>query len=199
MPEAYFVARSLGVDLDYIAPADLGVIVGDDTALDSRDGDTSYINVKRERDITGIEIDLTEMPFRWEPLGLVPGVSSIISMTLEAEYRSDEDATGSGSSVGLASMVDAVEFSMTAPFFTASTTYVYDTRPALFAENIISGAPWRIVPVVPSPNVVNSFRFTYLRVVIVYGEPRLRQKNRGSIRQKNKAARQDSIRSKSFY
>jgi hypothetical protein len=198
MPEAYFVARYLGVDLDYIAPADLGVIVGDDTALDTRDGDTSYINVKRERDITGIEIDLTEMPFRWEPLGAVPSVGSITAMTLEAEYRTDEDATG-GSSVSLASMVDGVEFSMTGPFFTASLAYVYDTRPALFAANVVSGVPWRVVPLTPAPNTVNSFRFTYLRMVITYGEPRLRQKNRGSIRQKNKAARQDSIRSKSFY
>jgi hypothetical protein len=203
-----WVARFLGADFG-INPdstiTGLGDIVGGDDALDTHDGDTSYIRLMREGVLSGpLPHEHTAMTFRWVLLeGIPPPPSTVTSITVEGAMRRDDDATPDTSSglnfavyqpTGLGLLVWGV-FGFEPDTYKDQSTSLATTAAPYFDPDYV----WDITPGVPDPQFVQATRLTYLRAIIEGGQPRLRQKNRGSIRQKNKAARQDSIRSKSFY
>jgi hypothetical protein len=204
-----WVARHLGEDFGVTPDGTItgpGDIVGGDTALDTHDGDTSYIAVQREGFLSDtLPHEHTVMTFRWELLeGIAPAPSTVTSITVEGAMRRDDTATPDTSSglqfavylpSGLALFVWGVFAFEPGLTYKDQSTSLSPTAAPYFDPDLV----WDIVPQVPDPQFVQATRLTYLRAIIEGGQPRLRQKNRGSIRQKNKAARQDSIRSKSFY
>jgi hypothetical protein len=195
-----YVARHLGVDTGTISGT-VGTIVGGDDALDTRDGDTSYVVVTRE--VPGGVVVQTQIPFRWEKLsGPTPSPSTTQSITLEGEYRKDDSSTSTPAFAVLGITWDGIDVSVPGPWGFASTTdYAFGTSSIdpFYTEALTDGRPWRVIPAEPGLNLLNAFRLTYLIAIIEGGTPRLRQKNRDSIRARNRASRQRGIRARGYY
>jgi hypothetical protein len=178
MSTTVYVARSLGVDASEVTiPATVGTIVGGDDALDSRDGDTSYIHIRRVGPVHPDFPDHTQMPFRWEKLsGPTPNPSTTTSITLEGECRKGDDSTAASFAV-LGLTWDGVGVSVPAPWGFATPDYVFGTSSVdpFYTEALTDGRPWIIAPAEPAFASIVSFRLTYLIAVIESGARPLRQ------------------------
>ena len=202
MSTSVWVARELGEDTTWFAPPweSVGTIVGGDDALDTDDGDTSYVVVSEDQIVLPY---VQEMPFVWERIsGDAPAPGTVRSMVVDVVYRMDDTHTAEGPAAAvLGTRDDGDEVTVATWAFAESTDWELQSNSVstYYATHVIDGRSWNIQAFAPGFVGLLAMRITYLRLTMETGEPRLRQKNRGSIRQKNKAARQDSIRSKSFY
>ena len=202
MSTSIWVARELGVDTSWFNPPweSAGPIVGGDDALDTDDGDTSYVVVSEDQIVLPY---VQEMPFVWERIsGTAPPPGGVTSMTIDVVYRQDDTHTAEGPAAAvLGTRDDGEEVGVVTWAFAESTDWETQSNSVdtYYATHVIDGRSWNIQAFAPGFVGLLAMRITYLRLTMETGQPRLRQKNRGSIRQKNKAARQDSIRSKSFY
>jgi hypothetical protein len=199
-----YVARFLGVDTGAMTGAAVvGTIVGGDDALDTRDGDTSYVIVRRDGALAPSFPTHTEIPFRWEKVsGPTPNPSTTTSITLESEYRKDDATDQATAFATLGTTWDGIGTSMPAPWgFAFTTDYVLGTSSVdpFYTEALTDGRPWVISPAEPGLTTVLAFRLTYLVAVVEGGESHLRQKNRDSIRARNRASRQRGIRARGYY
>jgi hypothetical protein len=158
MATTVYVARSLGVD----PPTHMvGEIVGGDDALDTDDGDTSYVRVSW----LAFAADWSEVPFRWHRLsGPVPSAPSVTTITIEGVIRKDEVTTVGSAFANLGSGGVA----LTSAWFTNSLTYVAQARTLspLQVGLVTSGVAWSIQPFSPGAFDSMGMRFTYLRCVI---------------------------------
>jgi hypothetical protein len=197
-----WVPRQLGEDTTWFDPPweSAGPIVGGDDALDTDDGDTSYVVVSEDQIVLPY---VQEMPFVWERIsGTAPSPASVTSMVIDVVYRKDDSHTAEGSAAAtLGTRDEGIAVGVVTWAFAESTDWETQSNSVstYYATHVIDGRSWNIQAFAPGFIGLLAMRITYLRLTMEGGEPRLRQKNRGSIRQKNKAARQDSIRSKSFY
>ena len=202
MNTSVWVPRELGADESWFAPPweSVGPIVGGDDALDTDDGDTSYVVVSEDQIVLPY---VQEMTFVWQRIsGTAPVPGNVTSMTVDVVYRMDDTHTAEGPAAAVLGTRDDGEAVTVVTWAAAESTdweLQSNSVDTYYATHVIDGRSWNIEAFAPGFIGLLALRITYLRLTMEAGEPRLRQKNRGSIRQKNKAARQDSIRSKSFY
>lgn len=191
-----YVARSLGVDTGIMTSgATVGTIVGGDDALDTSDGDTSYVMVSEDAGVLGSP--KTQIPFRWEPVGAHAPLASVTSMTVTAELRKDDAATNPNGWVIFGTGGSAL-LTLIAP---SGTTYGLDADNPIstfYASAVIDGDPFLLASFVPGFTLYAATRITYLRLFMEAGTPYLRQRNRGRVRSRLRADRQRSIRSRGF-
>ena len=208
MSTSIWVARFLGEEFG-ISPdttiTGLGDIVGGDDALDTHDGDTSYIRLMREGGLAGpLPHEHTVMTFRWVLLeGIAPAPSTVTSITVEGAMRRDDDATPDTSSglnfavyqpSSLGVFVWGVFAFEPGTAYKDQSTSLAPTAAAYFDPDYV----WDIVPGVPDPQFVQATRLTYLRAIIEGGVPPLRQRNRDDNRARLMPSRQRSIRARGY-
>jgi hypothetical protein len=198
-----YVARELGDNTTYLSSgATVGTIVGGDDALDTHDSDTSYILLARDGTLTG-GTDFFEMPFVWERIsGPAQSAATATSITVEGALRRDDTATPATAYNALFQLpvpgLTPFQFFVTSgepDTYLSKTASVSTTRTPYFED----GSPWLITLGVPDTQFRMAYRITYLRAVIEGGESHLRQKNRDSIRARNRASRQRGIRARGYY
>ena len=201
MSTSIWAARELGEDTSWLNPPDViaGTVVGGDNALDTDDGDASYVVVSQD------EILLPEvkvMPFVWERIsGTAPAPGSVTSITVDVVYRMDDAHTVDGPAAGrLVARLDGVAGTVVTWAFAESTTWETqsDSISPFYAPYIVNGQSWNIAPFAPGFVGLQAFRVTYLRLTMEGGAPLLRQRNRGKVRARLRADRQRSIRSRGF-
>jgi hypothetical protein len=199
MPTTVYVARSLGVDTGLLT-GEVGTIVGDDDALDSRDGDGSYIQAGFYGALSGHypEERREQMPFRWAlASGGTPPSDAVATIT--AEIRKDDTDTADLSIQALSPLSGVGTL---APWVATSTTYTEVVEPGLSSvqtARILNGEPWAITPFDPGITLANVVRVTYLVATFTWGgTPPLRQRNRDTIRARNLASRQRGIRARGY-
>jgi hypothetical protein len=197
-----YAARFLGVDTSEMTTGSVvGTIVGGDTALDSRDGDGSYVVVQRAGVLPPFPVDETQMPFRWVRVdGPAPSLGSVTSMIVEAEYRQDDDNTATPSGGQLGTTFEGVGVSTTGPWpaFTTSYEFALRTVPSTYFGTVLDGRPWLLQTGQPSPTLISVFRLTYLMCIVEGGVPPLRQRNRDDNRARLMPSRQRSIRARGY-
>jgi hypothetical protein len=200
-----YVARHLGEDTSVLSfNATVGTIVGGDTALDTHDGDTSYVVMQYEGGLVGTA--RWEMPFRWERIsGPVPTAGTVTSITVEGAMRRDPLSTaetaafasfyafevgGATGSIKYEWIIGASQSDTWKDKSSSLSTTLLD----YFGDDHI----WRISPNDPALFRVQAFRITYLRAVIEAGVPPLRQRNRDETRARLLPSRQRSIRARGY-
>ena len=204
MTTSEYVARFLGVDTGALSVgASVGTIVGGDDALDTHDGDTSYVLLAK----TGFLYpdgpqEFTEMPFRWERVsGPSQTASSASSITVEGAMRRD-DTSSPDTAYGPVVSVPSEGSDLWTWLIPADEPGGYVERSTSlspsFANWFFGDYVWRIGAIEPDLQFRVAFRVTYLRAVIEGGVPPLRQRNRDDNRARLKPSRQLSIRARGY-
>ena len=198
-----YVARYLGVDTDVLPSGTaVGLIVGGNTALDTRDGDTSYVRVSRNWAPELGSGNGAQMPFRWEKLsGPTPNPDTVTAITVDTEYRTDDDDATGASAFAIGSYVEGVGLNLGQWLSGSAVDWTYEGGRSValhFAGNVITGEPFTIFSLVAPLFTANLTRITYLRLTMEAGIPPLRQRNRGRVRARLRADRQRSIRQRGF-
>jgi hypothetical protein len=207
MPEAFYVARGLGVDSP---PSGYpGTVVGGDEALDSRDGDTSYVEVLGGH-FTDPYVETLALWFEPEGAGVPSGVLA------DRVYADHEFRRGPGSTPGF-----AVGFNLLHTIATRLTGFIAGAEPDTYhyttdtliadrgtgnalhiaaIDSIVDGSGgWYIAPTSAPLVSYNEARITYLRLRVEWdGVPPLRQRNRDTSRARNRASRQRGIRARGY-
>ena len=199
-----YVARFLGVDTGALSVgASVGTIVGGDDALDTHDGDTSYVLLAKTGFLyLGGPQEFTEMPFRWERVSGPPqSAGTATSITVEGAMRRDDTATPV-TAYGPVFSVPSQGSNLWTWLIPADEPDGYVERTTLlspsFANWFSGDYVWRMASAEPDIQFRAAFRVTYLRVVMEGGVPPLRQRNRDDNRARLKPSRQLSIRARGY-
>ena len=182
MPTSVWVARELGADTSWFAPPweSVGPIVGGDDALDTDDGDTSYIVVSQDQIVLPY---VQEMTFVWERIsGTAPSPSSVTSMTIDVVYRMDDSHTAEGpAGAVLATIDDGSAVTIVFWGFADSTDWELQSNSvsSYYATHVIDGRSWNIKSGAPGFIGLSAMRITYLRLTMESGFPPLRLMQRG--------------------
>ena len=205
MSTSIYVPRQLGVDTAVLSVgATVGQIVGGDDALDTHDGDTSYVMLARTGFLyLGGPQDFTEMTYRWERVsGPAQTASSATSVTIEGAMRRDDTADPGGAATGGQFSVEPLGLALFVWIVFSWEPDTYKDQTATLSPTTVpyfeNGSAWRLTPGVIDPQFRSAFRLTYLRAVIEGGVPPLRQRNRDDNRARLKPSRQLSIRARGY-
>lgn len=179
MPRATYRPHSINEDVSFTGS--YGPHVGGDTALDTRDADTTYIETGK-----GTTPDFgTEVTFRLEPETAPPPTgATLLSLTVDMEWRATEATTSpTGIVNGFAAPGSTGSWGTVISAHTASTSYVWvedllaidmnatnDFRRAMVTKLVDqeAGYYWRMFTAVPATGTFAYGRVTYLRVHVYY-------------------------------
>jgi hypothetical protein len=195
-----YFPRELGVDTASVGGL-VGDVVGDpDSALDTRDGDTSYVTVSYLFTVPRPRY----MPFVWERVsGPVPTITADTTVVVDVESRVDPTATLDSAGVSIGTSVEGVGLTVVSPWVVDRDDgwTLFEGLPMSLSAlpNMIDGEPFNLQSMTAAIGATMISRTTYLRAVVTSGTPHLRQKNRDSIRARNRASRQRGIRAKGYY
>ena len=201
MNTSVWVPRELGADESWFAPPweSVGPIVGGDDALDTDDGDTSYVVVSEDQIVLPY---VQEMTFVWQRIsGTAPVPGNVTSMTVDVVYRMDDTHTAEGPAAAVLGTRDDGEAVTVVTWAAAESTdweLQSNSVDTYYATHVIDGRSWNIQAFAPGFVGLLAMRITYLRLTMEGGIPPLRQRNRDDNRARLKPSRQLSIRARGY-
>lgn len=182
-----------------------GTVTGPD-CLDTLDGDASYAGITGAGDPS-----LSQVTCRLEPVGAAaPAQSTWTGITAAIAWkRTGGPSTGWGTvthfspgsgSTNIATFDLWGEPTPPTPSSTTTDDYLLQWATVDLSDWPDALGPDTVYTVTDTGSSLSgrTFRFTYFRVFIEAGSPHLRQRNRGTLRQRNQASRQTSLRQRGF-